>query len=146
MVQERFAEANVLFVIDQLVKGVIRIVTGIVDFVAAILPVPGLEGLARFVRAVVRVAIGFVDEVILAHNIRVKSQNPYATAQGRTGALCPECRVDPQERRVAGGHGLGPRLHPVPDLPGPGRRDRLPAARHDLQFRLRLRHHLPPCA
>jgi hypothetical protein len=81
IVKERFAEANVLFVIDQLVKGVIRIVTGIVDFVATILPVPGLEGLARFVRAVVRVAIGFVDEVILAHNIRVKSDNPYETAQ-----------------------------------------------------------------
>ncbi|MEJ8570211.1 hypothetical protein [Microbaculum marinum] len=81
IVQARFAEANVLFVIDQLVKGVIRVVAGIVDFVAAILPVPGLEGLARFVRAVVRVAIGFVDEVILAHNIQVRSENPYATAQ-----------------------------------------------------------------
>ena len=81
VVKDRFAEANVLFVIDQLVKGVVRVVTGIVDFVAMILPVPGLEGLARFVRAVVRVAIGFVDEVILAYNIRIRSGNPYATAQ-----------------------------------------------------------------
>lgn len=81
IVKDRFAEANVLFVIDQLVKGVVRVVTGIVDFVAAILPVPGMEGLTRFVRAVVRVAIGFVDEVILAYNIRINSQNPYSTAQ-----------------------------------------------------------------
>jgi hypothetical protein len=81
VVKARFAEANVLFVIDQLVKGVVRAVTGIVDFVAAILPAPGLEGLARFLRAVVKVAIGFVDEVILAYNLRIGSQNPFATAQ-----------------------------------------------------------------
>ena len=81
VVKDRFAEANVLFVIDQLVKGVVRVVTGIVDVVTAILPVPGLAGLARFVRAVVRIAIGFVDEVIIAYNIRIGSGNPYATAQ-----------------------------------------------------------------
>ncbi len=81
VVRERFAEANVLFVIDQLVKGVVRVVTGIVDFVANILPIPGLDALAKFARAVVRVAVGFVDEVILAYNIRLNSRNPYATAQ-----------------------------------------------------------------
>jgi len=81
VVRERFAEANILFVIDQLVKGVIRVITGIVDFVANILPIPGLDGLVRFVRAVVKVAVGFVDEVILAYNIRIGSKNPYATAQ-----------------------------------------------------------------
>jgi len=81
VVKDRFAEANVLFVIDQLVKGVIRVVAGIVDVVAAILPVPGLDALARFIRAVVRIALGFVDEVILAYNIRIASRNPYATAQ-----------------------------------------------------------------
>jgi hypothetical protein len=81
VVRERFLEANVLFVIDQLVKGVIRAITGIVDFVARLLPVPGLRGLTRFLRTVVRIAIGFVDEVILAHNIRVGATNPYQGAQ-----------------------------------------------------------------
>lgn len=81
VVQARFLEANVLFVVDQLVKGVVRAVTGIVDVAAAILPLPGLAGLARFARAVVRIAIGFVDEVILAYNIRVGPANPYRTAQ-----------------------------------------------------------------
>lgn len=81
VVRARFAEANVLFVVDQLVKGVVNAITGIVNFVATILPVPGLEGLARFARAVVKVAVGFVDEVILAYNIRTGSRNPYSTAQ-----------------------------------------------------------------
>ncbi len=81
VVKARFAEANVLFVVDQLIRGVVRAVSGIVDVVATILPVPGLEGLARFIRAVVRVAVGMVDEMILAYNIRTKSQNPFASAQ-----------------------------------------------------------------
>lgn len=81
VVRERFVEANVLFVIDQLVKGVIKVITGLVDFVARLLPIPGLQGLTRFLRTVVRIAVGFIDEVILAHNIRVGSTNPYQTAQ-----------------------------------------------------------------
>lgn len=81
VVKERFVEANVLFVIDQLVKGVIRVITGLVNFVARLLPIPGLQGLTRFVGAVLRVAVGFIDEVILAHNIRVGSTNPFKTAQ-----------------------------------------------------------------
>ena len=81
VVRERFLEANILFVIDQLVKGVIKVITGIVDFVARLLPIPGLQGLTRFLRTVVRIAVGFIDEVILAHNIRVGSTNPYQTAQ-----------------------------------------------------------------
>ena len=81
VVKARFTEANVLFVVDQLIRGVVRAVSGIVDLAATILPVPGLEGLARFVRAVVRVAVGMVDEMILAYNIRTKSQNPYSSAQ-----------------------------------------------------------------
>ncbi len=81
VVKERFWEANVLFVIDQLVKGVVKVVTGLVNVVTSILPIPGAQGLARFVRTVVRIAVGLVDEVILAHNIRVGSTNPYQTAQ-----------------------------------------------------------------
>lgn len=81
VVRERFVAANVLFGIDQLVKGVIGIITGIVSTLAALLPIPGLEALARFVRTVIRVAVGFVDEIILAHIIRTEAANPYAAAQ-----------------------------------------------------------------
>lgn len=78
VVRARFVEANVLFVVDRLVKGVIRVITGIVDIASTVVPMPGL---ARLVRAVLKVALGFVDEVILAYNIRVASTNPFQTAQ-----------------------------------------------------------------
>jgi len=50
VVTARFAEANVLFALDQLIKGVIGAITGLIGGVAAILPIPGLDGLVRLAK------------------------------------------------------------------------------------------------
>ncbi|SHM97921.1 hypothetical protein [Roseibium suaedae] len=80
VVKERFVEASVLFGIDQLIKGVIRAVTGLMEFVLDLIPVPGLDNIAKILRAFLNVAVGFVDEVILAHAIRTRSDNPWGAA------------------------------------------------------------------
>ena len=76
VVRERFVEANVLFVLDQLIKGVVRVITGLIGGVAAFLPIPGLHGLVKFVNAVIRMSLIYVDEIILAYNIRRESTAP----------------------------------------------------------------------
>ncbi len=81
IVKERFAQANVLFAIDRLIKGVIRAVTGLVEGIASLLPIPGLDAVMKFVRAFLKVAVGLIDEVILAHLIREKAENPWTGAQ-----------------------------------------------------------------
>jgi hypothetical protein len=81
VVTERFAEANVLFALDQLIKGVIRVITGLIGGIAAILPIPGLDGIVRFVNSVIRISLTYVDEIILGYNIRLGSQNPWETAR-----------------------------------------------------------------
>lgn len=81
VVAQRFAEANILFVVDQLVKGAIRAVTGLVGGIAAFLPIPGLDGLVRFLNAVVRMSLTYVDEIILGYNIRIDSASPFETAR-----------------------------------------------------------------
>ncbi|QDZ00489.1 hypothetical protein FQ775_08910 [Nitratireductor mangrovi] len=81
IVTDRFAEANVLFVVDQLVKGAIRAVTGLIGGIAAFLPIPGLQGLVRFLNTVIRLSLTYVDEIILGYNIRIDSQNPFETAR-----------------------------------------------------------------
>ena len=81
IVTERFAEANVLFGVDQIIKGIIRVVTGLIGGVGMILPIPGVQGLLKFVNTVVRMSLAYVDEVILGYNLRINSQNPYQTAQ-----------------------------------------------------------------
>lgn len=81
VVKERFAETSVLFGVDQLVKGVLAAITGIVQGIASILPIPGVQQLVGVVRAFLRIAVGLVDEVILAFAIRTRSTNPWDSAK-----------------------------------------------------------------
>ena len=51
VVKARFAQSSVLFAVDQLVKGVLGAIVGIVQGVASLLPIPGLQNLVGLVRA-----------------------------------------------------------------------------------------------
>ena len=81
VVRERFAQASMLFALDQLIKGVLRTLAGILNTAAMILPLPGLDSLVRIINAVLRLSLTYVDEVILAHNLRVASENPWASSR-----------------------------------------------------------------
>lgn len=81
VVTERFGEASALFALDQVIKGVVGAITGLVGGLLSILPIPGLDRLMDAVRAFMKIAVGLVDEVILAHAIRTKSTNPWASSQ-----------------------------------------------------------------
>ena len=81
VVKQRFAQSSVLFAVDQLVKGVLGAIIGIVQGVASLLPIPGLQNLVGLVRAFLRISIGLVDEVILAHAIRTEAINPWVSAR-----------------------------------------------------------------
>ena len=81
VVTARFGEASALFALDRLIKGVLAAVTGLLQGLMSILPLPGLDKLMGVVRAYLRLAIGLVDEVILAHSIRTRSENPWASSQ-----------------------------------------------------------------
>lgn len=81
IVADRFAEAFILFGVDQLVKGVVNVITGLVQGILSFLPIPGLKNVMTVVRAYLKIAVGLVDEVILAHGIRTRSKNPYASAK-----------------------------------------------------------------
>jgi len=80
IVADRFGQASALFALDQLVKGVINVITGLTEGVLSILPIPGLDRLMGAVRAYLRLAVGLVDEVILAHAIRERSDNAWEAA------------------------------------------------------------------
>ena len=81
VVTQRFAEANILFVVDQLVKGAIRAITGLIGGIAAFLPIPGLSGLVSFINTIIRLSLTYVDEIILGYNIRINSNSPFETAR-----------------------------------------------------------------
>lgn len=81
VVSQRFGTANALFGLDILIKGVVGAITGIVQGLLTILPIPGLDRIMGIVRAYLRLAVGLVDEVILAHLIARNSENPWKDAQ-----------------------------------------------------------------
>jgi len=81
MVTQRFGTSSVLFGVDQLVKGVINVVTGLLEGLLAFLPIPGLDKLAAVVRAYLRVAVGLLDEVMLAHCFNTRADNPFTASR-----------------------------------------------------------------
>jgi hypothetical protein len=81
VVTARFGEANVLFALDQLIKGVIGAITGLIGGIAAFIPLPGLNGLVAFINTIIRMSLTYVDEIILGYNIKLNSQNPWETSR-----------------------------------------------------------------
>jgi len=76
-VKSRFAQASLLFAIDQIIKGVLKAVTGTLSGIGAFLPIPGLQNLVKMVNAVVRMSLTYVDEIILAQILRKGEGNPW---------------------------------------------------------------------
>ena len=70
-----------LFGIDQLVKGVIGAVTGLLQGLLSVLPIPGAAQVMGMVRGYLKVAVGLLDEVMLAHCFATGVENPFLGAR-----------------------------------------------------------------
>lgn len=81
VVKERFVESSVLFAVDRLIKGILRVFNRVTMGAARLLPIPGLEPLMKLANAVINTSLTYVDEVILAHNVRTESDNPWASSR-----------------------------------------------------------------
>ncbi|WP_227870619.1 hypothetical protein [Orrella marina] len=81
VVTARFAQASVLFGVDQLIKGVLRAVTRLVQGLLSMLPVQGVRQLGSILQAFLKVGVGFIDEVILAYCIRTGSNTPWSSSR-----------------------------------------------------------------
>ena len=77
VVAGRFGQSSALFALDQLIKGVINVITGLMQGLFTVLPIPGLDRLMGALRAYLRLSVGLVDEVILGHAIRTRSENAW---------------------------------------------------------------------
>lgn len=81
VVRERFTESSTLFAVDQLIKGVLKAFNKVFFAMASFLPIPGLQGLAKFLGTVVRLSLTYMDEVILANYIRSRDDNPWKSSR-----------------------------------------------------------------
>lgn len=79
VVQQRFGTSNVLFGIDVLIKGVVKALSSLArGFIGAL---PGGDRLAGMFQAFLRMALGFVDELILARMLRSGEEESWESAR-----------------------------------------------------------------
>jgi hypothetical protein len=69
VVTERFGQMNAMFALDLLVHGVVRAFNRTLDWIAGLLPIPGLRDMMGIVNAIVYSAATFVDETILSYSL-----------------------------------------------------------------------------
>jgi hypothetical protein len=81
VVKSRFGEVNVLFAVDLLVKGVVSALNRTLDFIAGLLPLPGLSSLASVANAVLRAATTYIDETVFSYGLARKETNPWLSAR-----------------------------------------------------------------
>lgn len=81
-VTERFGEVNTMFVVDELVSGVVHMFTGTVYSIASWLPGDTLQTLARIVNRVIHYATSYIDEAVLARSFYISPpQNVWENAR-----------------------------------------------------------------
>jgi hypothetical protein len=81
IVRERFAESSVLFGVDQLIKAVLKAFNRVFFSIANFLPIPGLQAIAGFLNTIVTLSLTYLDEVILAYNMKTRSENPWESSR-----------------------------------------------------------------
>ena len=81
IVKDNFKEASILFGIDQLIKGVLKVITGTINRIAAFLPIPVIEQLTRIIGKILTLSLTYVDEIILAYHFRTGGDNAWASAK-----------------------------------------------------------------
>ncbi len=81
VVKDRFLQVNVLFALDHLVDGVVRAFNGTLDWIGQLLPIPGMEGLMKLVKAILFSASTYLDETIFSYILARNESNPWRGGQ-----------------------------------------------------------------
>jgi hypothetical protein len=81
IVTEKFGQVNVLFALNLLVRGVVNAVHNTIEGIGNLLPIPGLDSIARLITAVLRAATRYMDKVIFSYNLARADDNPWRGAQ-----------------------------------------------------------------
>jgi len=79
-VKEHFVQSNVLFLADQLIKGVLKVISRLFSSVANAIPIPGLQFFITVVSKVVSMSLTYVDEIILAYHMKNSSGNVWGNS------------------------------------------------------------------
>jgi hypothetical protein len=79
-VQTRFGDVNVMFVVDELVNGVVRAFTNTLGWLTGWLPGEALQTLVGMVKMVIRLSLSYIDEAVLARAFWLRSESVWSSA------------------------------------------------------------------
>jgi hypothetical protein len=113
IVTEHFGQVNVLFAMNLLVRGVLNAFHRTLDWIAEVLPIPGLGAIANLLTAILRAATRYMDKVILSYNLARNDANPWNSARDGIVYLLPECQANPENRSLDRRRRTGAEHHPV---------------------------------
>jgi hypothetical protein len=77
----RFGAVSVLFLVDELVKGVVSAITAVAMSFASWIPGNSLRGITNMIKRIVEYAANYVDEAILARAFQYKDEDIWKTAR-----------------------------------------------------------------
>lgn len=80
-VTKRFGQVSVMFVVDEIVEGVVRLFTGMVFSIASWLPGDSIRTLVGVINRVIRYSTTYIDEAILARAFWRRDENIWESAQ-----------------------------------------------------------------
>jgi hypothetical protein len=81
VVLARFGEANILFGMNMLVRGILNTFHRTLDWIDQMIPIPGLESLSSLVTMILRAATRYLDKVILSYNLARNDGNSWVGAR-----------------------------------------------------------------
>jgi hypothetical protein len=80
-VTERFATANVYFVIDRLVSGAVKQIQRVVGRVGNLFKfIPGMKALTNIAQLFVEISLGYIDECCLGYTFYMRDQSAFKSA------------------------------------------------------------------
>jgi hypothetical protein len=81
VVTARFAQANVLFGLNALVRGVVQAIHGTLDWIADLVPIPGLESISGLITLLLKGATRYLDKVIFSYNLARPDADPWRSSR-----------------------------------------------------------------
>jgi hypothetical protein len=81
VVTARFGQVSILFALDLLIKGVVQAFNRTLDWIAHLVPIPGLQSVVGIVNAIVRAATTYIDETIFSYSLARGDENLWRSSK-----------------------------------------------------------------
>jgi hypothetical protein len=81
VVTERFGEVNAMFALDLLISGIVGAFNRTLNWVASLLPVPGLDSVMGVVNSVLRASTTYIDETVFSYNLARGDENVFRSSK-----------------------------------------------------------------